>query len=106
MHEYLIGICICFSYVCHIPIQLNGFHDGGGVPPYRYGGGRRPPPLVGWESGKRKKNICKYLSNIRAFKYPVDFIIFSLRFPRSYLFSEIQYPVVGFLFIYLTGATY
>ena len=30
MHDYLIGICICFSYVCHIPIELNGFHNGGG----------------------------------------------------------------------------
>ena len=41
MHEYLIGICICFSYVCHIPIELNG----GGLrpPPYREGG--TPPPL-------------------------------------------------------------
>ena len=38
MHEYFIVICICFSYVCHIPIQLNGFHNGGRVPPL-------PPPL-------------------------------------------------------------
>ena len=27
------GICICLSYVCHIPIQLNGIHKRRGVPP-------------------------------------------------------------------------
>ena len=27
------SICICLSYVCHIPIQLNGIHKRRGVPP-------------------------------------------------------------------------
>ena len=53
MHEYLIGICICFSYVCHIPIELNG----GGLrpPPYREGG--TPPPSV-MESIKFDGNVA------------------------------------------------
>ena len=89
MHEYLRGICICFSYACHIPIELNGFHNEGRVPPSRYGGGRSRLHQVRWECGKRRKNICKCLSNIRAFRYLVYFMIFSLRCPWSYLFSGI-----------------
>ena len=67
MHKYLIGICICFSHVCHIPIQLNGFHNGGRFPPPVAEAAEGRFHHVGWECGKRKKNICKYLSNISAF---------------------------------------
>ena len=66
-------------------------------------GGLPPPDMeaaegrlneVRWECGKRKKNICKYLSNIRAHGYLVDFFkYFPYVFPRAFSTSEIQKSV-------------
>ena len=65
---YSMHICICFRYVCRIPIP----HNGGGLrpPPQQWGGRLRRPPHCcgihygGWGCGRHSENICKYALNM------------------------------------------
>ena len=94
VHPHPMVFAFVFLTFATFPSNLMESIKGGGLPLLLW---RRPKAasikLDGNVANVRKTYANMALSNIRAFGYLVDFIIFSVRFPRSYLFSEIQYPI-------------
>ena len=88
MHEYLIGICIYFSYVCHFPIPLNG---GG-----RRGGGEPPSVMESIKLDGKVANVRKAYANTNQIFVYLDIswilLYFLTFFPELFQLARCRSP--------------